>query len=266
VLYRGPGLAASAGAVARVLKEAGYVTEERPTRPHPDHVRRFERAKPNQLWQSDLFTFMLKRQNRRVYLVAFMDDHSRYIVGYGLHATQNAALVLEVVRAAIGACGTPEEILTDNGSQYITWRGTSMFAKELQKQGIRHIVSSPRKPRTLGKVERFWGTLWRECLETAIFLDLQDARTRIGLFIDHYNYHRPHQGLEGLAPADRFFGAAPQVLETLKARVAANALELARGGMPRDPFYVTGQVGGRPFSVHAEGVPLTVMSGQNALE
>ncbi len=59
----------------------------------------FERAKPNQLWQTDLFTFVLKRQNRRVYLVAFMDDHSRFIVSYGLHASQSSALVLEVLRA-----------------------------------------------------------------------------------------------------------------------------------------------------------------------
>ena len=87
MLVRGPALPASASAVARVLHEAGYELEEVPTRPHPDHVRSFERAKPNQLWQTDLFTFVLKRQNRRVYLVAFMDDHSRFIVGYGLHAS-----------------------------------------------------------------------------------------------------------------------------------------------------------------------------------
>ena len=47
-------------------------------------------------------------------------------------------------------------------------------------------------------------------------------------------------------PADRFFGAAPEVLRTLKARVAANALELARHGGPSNPFYLTGQVGGQP--------------------
>ncbi len=35
---------------------------------------------------------------------------------------------------------------------------------------------APRHPQTLGKIERFWGTLWRECLETAVFLDLADAR------------------------------------------------------------------------------------------
>src|SRR5262249_15975089 len=40
---------------------------------------------------------------------------------------------------------------------------------------------------------------------------------------------------------------------TLQARVAGNALELARNGVPREPFYLTGQVGGRPFSLHAEG-------------
>ncbi len=54
-------------------------------------------------------------------------------------------------------------------------------------------------------------------------------------------------------PADRFFGAAPEVLLTLKDRVAANALELARNGLPKPPFYVTGQLGGKNFSLHAEG-------------
>jgi transposase InsO family protein len=253
MLTRGPALPASPAAIARVLHEAGYEMEERPTRPHPPQVRSFERAKPNQLWQTDLFTFMLKRQNRRVYLVAFMDDHSRFITGYGLHASQSAPLVLEVLRAAIAACGTPAEILTDNGSQYITWRGKSQFTRELEKRGIRQIVARPRRPQTLGKIERFWGSLWRECLETAVFLDLAEARQRIGLWIDHYNLQRPHQGIEGLVPADRFFHAAPEVLKTLKQRVAENARELARHGVPKKPFYLTGQVEGRPFSVHREG-------------
>jgi hypothetical protein len=239
--------------VARVLHEAGYQMEERVTRPHPDKPRSFERAKPNQLWQTDLFTFVLKRQNRRLYLVAFMDDHSRFLVSYGLHASASGALVLEVLRAAIASYGPPDEILTDNGPQYVTWRGKSQFSRELEQQGIRQVVSRPKHPQTLGKVERFWGTLWRECLQRAVFLDLEDARRRIGLFIDHYNFQRPHQGLDGLTPADRFFNAAPTVLATLRERVASNALELARQGVPRPPFYVTGQVAGQPFSVHAEG-------------
>jgi transposase InsO family protein len=253
MLMRGPALQASPHAVARVLHEAGYETEESPTKPHSDKIRHFERARPNQLWQTDLFTFVLKRQNRRVYLVAFMDDHSRFIVSYGLHASQSAALVMEVFRAGLASYGPPEEVLTDNGSQYVTWRGKSAFSKELEKRGIRQVVASPRHPQTLGKIERFWGTLWRECVEAAVFLDLGDAQRRIGLFIDYYNFQRPHRGVGNLVPADRFFGAASEVLRTLKARVNANAIELARHGVPKEPFYLTGQVGGKPFSVHAEG-------------
>jgi transposase InsO family protein len=268
MLLRGPALPASPAAVATVLHEAGYQLEEVPTRPHPDKVRQFERAKPNQLWQTDLFTFILKRQNRRVYLVAFMDDHSRFIVGFGLHASQSSALVMEVLRASLAGYGVPEEILTDNGSQYVTWRGKSAFSRECEKHGIKQIVAKPRRPQTLGKIERFWGSLWRECVESAVFIDLGDARTRIGLFIDHYNFQRPHQGIEGLVPADRFFGAASEVRRTLAARVQANALELARRGVPKAPFYMTGQAGGRPFSVHAEGerVILTGADGRQEID
>jgi len=264
MLLRGPALPACPSTVAKVLHEAGYQLVDETTKPHPDKVRSFERAKPNQLWQSDLFTFMLKRQNRRVYLVAFMDDHSRFIVSYGLHASQSAALVLECLRAGITSHGSPQEVLTDNGSQYTTWRGKSAFSRELEKRGIAHVVAAPRRPQTLGKVERFWGTLWRECLEASVFVDMGDAQKRIGLFIDYYNFQRPHQGLEGLVPADRFFGAAPDVLRTIKERVAANALELARNGTPKTPFYLTGSVGGKGFSVHAEGerVILTRQEGQ----
>jgi transposase InsO family protein len=268
LLLRGPALPASPSAVAKVLHEAGYASEDQPTKPHEPKVTSFERARPNQLWQTDLFTFMLKRQNRRVYLVAFLDDHSRFVVGYGLHASQSTPLVLEVFRAAIAGFGTPEEVLTDNGTQYVTWRGKGAFTRECEKRGIRQIVASPHRPQTLGKVERFWGTLWRECVEVAVFADLGDARQRIGLFIDHYNFQRPHQGIDGLTPADRFFGAAEEVKRTLEARVQANAYELARDGVPKAPFYLTGQAGGQPFSVHAEGerVILTASGGRQEID
>src|SRR5262249_36541656 len=153
LLLRGPALSASPAAIARVLHEAGYQLEEPPTKPHPDHIRHFERARPNQLWQTDLLTFVLNRQNRRACLVAFLDDHRRFLVSYGLHASQSTALVLEVLRAGLSNHGSPEEILTDNGTQYVTWRGKSAFSRELEKRGIRQIVASPRHPQTLGKIE-----------------------------------------------------------------------------------------------------------------
>ncbi len=262
MLLRGPGLAASPNAVAKVLYEHGCELVDVPTKPHPDKVRRFEKDQANVMWQTDLFTFTLKRQNQRVYLIAFMDDHSRFIVSYGLHASQSSALAIEALRAGFVSYGVPQEVLTDNGSQYVTWRGTSAFAKECQKRGIKQTVSSPRHPQTLGKTERFWGTLWRECVETAVFIDLGDARVRIGHFIDYYNFRRPHQGIGGLVPADRFFGAAPAMLATLKKRVAANALEIARNGAPKSPFYLAGNVNGQAVSVHASGDRLVMRTAE----
>jgi transposase InsO family protein len=266
VLMRGEGYSASAGAIAHLLRENGYELDEVPTVPHEPAVQHFERARPNQLWQTDLFTFLLKRENRRVYLVVYLDDHSRFIVGYGVWASAGGALVREVLEAAITNFGAPEEVLTDNGPQYVTWRGTSAFAKLLERRGIRHLVARPRRPQTLGKTERFWGTLWRECVEGAVFLGLDDARRRVGHFIDHYNFQRPHQGIEGLVPADRYFAAAPQVRDTLQARVAANAQELAVQGTPRKSFYLTGRVGDTDLALHSEGSRVVLTRSDGARE
>ncbi len=253
LLARGPGVPASESAVATFLKEHGYECVDEPTTPHPDKQRRFERAKPGQLWQTDLFTFTMRRQNRRVHMVAFMDDHSRFITGYAIHGVASTEMVIEAFRVAVAAFAAPEELLTDSGPQYHTWRGVSRFTKECAAMGVRQIVSRPRHPQTLGKIERFWGTLWRDFLKSAIFLDLEDARRRIGLFIDHYNFQRPHQALDGLAPADRFFGVAPKVMAAMKERLQANALEIARKGFPKKPFYLAGQIDGKPVSLHEEG-------------
>ena len=266
VLLRSQGFSASATAIGRALEEAGFVAAADPSRPHGREPQRFERSKPNQLWQTDLFTFVLKRENRRVHMVAFLDDHSRFVVGYGIHATASGALVRETMLAAVANFGAPQEVLTDNGTQYVTWRGKSEFAKLLEQRGIRQIVATPRHPETLGKVERFWGTLWRECVETAVFRGLDDARRRIGLFIDYYNFQRPHSGVGGLVPADRFFAAAPQVLATLKERVAKNSAAMARDGMPRKPFYLTGRIGDQSISLHAEGEKVVLTKGDGSRE
>jgi transposase InsO family protein len=261
MLIRTQGFLASASAIARVLREEGYEAQAVPTRPHPDKPRRFERAKPNQLWQSDIFTFLLKRENRRVYLIAFLDDRSRFITGHGLFGSSSGALVKEVFLTAVANFGPPAELLTDQGPQYHTWRGKSAFTKLLESRGVKQVVARARHPQTLGKIERFWGTLWRECVMSAIYRGLEDARERIRHFIDYYNFQRTHQGIDGLVPADRYFEAAPEVKATLEKRVAENAAEIARNGAPVKPFYMTGKVGEESVSLHAEGQKVVLTKG-----
>ena len=56
--------------------------------------RRFERARPGELWQTDITSFVLRRQGRRVYLAVFLDDHSRFIVAWALATHQRTPLVV----------------------------------------------------------------------------------------------------------------------------------------------------------------------------
>ena len=60
--------------VRRILVEEGLIgaaAVRKEPREHPP--RRFERAEPNQMWQSDIFTFLLRR-HERLYLTIFMDS------------------------------------------------------------------------------------------------------------------------------------------------------------------------------------------------
>jgi transposase len=146
-LRRHEGLEVSAEKVRTTVNGAGLGNP--PPQPHrrPPQVRRFERVCPNALWQIDIFTFQLKRMYQ-VYLVGIIDDHSRYITGWGLFRQQTADAVLEVTKGAIGQWGAPREILSDNGRQFVAWRGETRFQKVLKQQGIGHVVklSSPPSP------------------------------------------------------------------------------------------------------------------------
>ena len=232
MLLRFAQLGLSETQVRSILHEVGLIDWTPPAAPREHAPRRFERAEPNQLWQSDIFTFLLRRQ-QRLYIAAFMDDNSRYLVSHAVAHHQRSELVMEALRRGIAAYGSPREILTDQGRQYTAWRGETDFARELRREGIVHVKSRPQHPQTLGKIERFWKTLWDELLSKTVFADFADFERRLGLYVYAYNHQRTHQAIGGLVPADRFFRAAPQVREAIEKGVAANALEMGRQRPPR---------------------------------
>lgn len=225
--------------------------------------RFFERATPNQMWQTDIFTFLLG--GRYAYLIAFMDDYSRFIVGADLFRSPTAPSVIEVYRVAVGEFQPPKEMLTDNGRQYTSWRGTSRFEAELKKDRVAHFKSRPHHPMTLGKIERFWSTIWQDFLVRAQFDSFDAARERIKLWIKYYNHKRPHQGIEGLCPADRFFEIQTQLRSTIEAGIQENLLELALRGKPQAPFYMVGRMDGQSVVLRAEKgkLKLSVSDQQN---
>ena len=244
-------LKASPTTVNKTLTEAELMEKKRPkNKKNPPKPRFFERSTPNQLWQSDICTFRLAGKN--AYLIGFIDDYSRYITGLGFYRSQTAEHVLETYRRATGEYGVPKEMLTDNGRQYVNWRGTTKFGKELRKDRVKHIRSRPHHPMTLGKIERFWKTILQEFLLRSQFDCYDDARERIELWVKYYNHRRPHQGISGLCPADRYFEIQNELKQTIDRGIKENCLELALRGKPHSPFYMVGRMNGQNVVIRAE--------------
>jgi len=243
-------LQASPETVRKTLHQANLMEARDQPRRNLTRPRFFERATPNQMWQSDLFTFRLG--GKYAYVVAFLDDYSRYVVNLDLYRSPTGAAVIETYRVAAGEYNPPKEMLTDRGPQYLNWRGKSRFAVELTKDRVAHLVSRPQHPMTLGKVERFWATMWQEFLVRAQFDSFESARERLKLWVRYYNHRRPHQGIGGLCPADRFFEVAGEMKKTIQAGIQDNLLEMALRGKPKAPFYLVGRMEGQSVVLKAE--------------
>jgi len=259
LLYRLGFLKVSRGTVERVLERQKPSPKPRAKRRRnkPPQVRHFERARPNELWQTDIMTFMLRGQYR-IYLIGFMDDNSRFMVGWGLHRRQTASNVMEVFRAAIEKRGLPKEVLSDNGRQYYTWRGKSQFTTMLTKLGIAHIRSRPYHPQTCGKIESFWRNLWQECLSQVPLSSFEDAQAKIGEYIEHYNYKRPHQGIGNMMPADRYFQVAKQVAQLVEENTAKVEASGPLLGEYKAPTYLIGNIGGKELRMVAKDAEISL--------
>lgn len=173
-----------------IICEAGLnhpITEPRKTW----GTKRFQREHSNSLWQSG---FKLCSDDN--WMISFQDDHSRFITGsvkIWSPTGENAILLLEKV---VKRYGVPEQILTDQGTQFKPARGgTSEFARHLQDMGIEHITASKRRPTTIGKIEAFHKAYEAE---SHLF-------NRHWSFIGYYNYTRPHEALNYLTPATIYF-------------------------------------------------------------
>jgi transposase InsO family protein len=244
-------LSASPETVRKTLHESSLIKSPPKKRQHNiTRPRFFERSAPNQLWQTDIFTFRLG--GHYAYLIGYIDDYSRYVTGIELFRSQTGQNVIEVYRRAAAEYHPPKEMLTDNGRQYTSWRGSSRFEAEMKKDKIHHIKSRPHHPMTLGKIERFWKTIYLEFLTRAQFESFEDAAERIRQWVKYYNHKRPHQGIGGLCPADRYFEIQSGLRKTIEQGIKDNLLEMALRGKPRLPFYMVGRMEGQSVVLRAE--------------
>lgn len=259
------GIGVSRRAVEKTLAEAQLKSDPPRRKPKARTIRRFERAKPMQMWQSDITQFVCPRTEKRVFLCVFLDDCTRYVTGWAVNAAQTADLVLAAYEAGVTKYGRPQEALTDQGRQYVSWRGTTEFQRKLKQDGVKHVISRSHHPETLGKCERLWKTVQEELWARVEIVGVEDAKERLEHWFGHYNFFRPHQGLDGATPADRFFGVEEAMRKVIEETVAKNAEMLALEERPRQPFYLTAQVGERQLAVAADRGGLIVATGDETV-
>lgn len=187
--------------IARLLTSVGQVDASPKKRPKSSYIP-FVRATAMSLWQLDAFEYNLTN-GETITIYQLLDDATRFDVGTNAHERdENSTDAKDVLAAAITAHRPPQEVLSDNSLAFNQLRQGTIGAVEvfLASKGTMPISGLPGKPTTQGKNERSHQTLIR-------FLDanrpttLDQVRSRIRRFRDHYNTRRPHQALNDATPA-----------------------------------------------------------------
>jgi putative transposase len=115
---------------------------------------RFEAARPNELWTGDALHGP-QVAGRKTYLFAFVDDHSRALVGYRFGYAEDTVRLAAALRPALASRGVPEAIYVDNGSAFVD----AWLLRACAKLGIKLTHSTPGRPQGRGKIERLFRTV-----------------------------------------------------------------------------------------------------------
>jgi putative transposase len=176
----------------------------RPDGSAPEAFGRFEAAKVNDLWVGDV-AHGPKVAGRKALLFAFMDDHSRLIVGHRWGRSEDVLRLEAALRRGIASRGVPGRIYVDNGAPFVSHQLQRVCAV----LGIQLVHSRPGRPQGRGKIERFFATVRTQFLveiaddQLASLDELNDLFTA---WVETRYHHRPHRETSQ-SPLERFTAA-----------------------------------------------------------
>lgn len=194
-----PGLTLTPTTVYRFLNRNGLM---KLTQAMPEDRRKFEAELPNDIWQSDCMhgpKVEHEGRNRKTYLLAFIDDHSRLVPYAEFYLSESLAQYLRALEKAILTRGLPRKIYTDNGSAFRSHHLEHVTAC----LGIALIHARPYKPQGKGKIERFFRTVRSEFLSCFKGTSLLELNQALYLWLDNVYHQRPHSST-GQTPFARF--------------------------------------------------------------
>lgn len=206
------GVVLAPSTVHRLLSRAGLM-EKKPSEPSTKDRRRFAFEKAGELWMSDVMhgpAISVSGRQRKVYLVALIDDATRLVPFAAFLLAENAVAFLAVLEQAIRRRGIPKRLYVDNGAAFRAQHLSLVCAK----LGITLIHARPYQPQGKGKMERWFRTVRLQLLPTLQPEDktsLEALNRRLWAWVEGEYHRSPHRGLEGDAPADRWAACSEDV-------------------------------------------------------
>ena len=169
-------------------------------------MRRYERAHINEVWCGDTsFGPYLKidGKKKRTYIIALLDDASRYIIGIDIFFNDNFVNLMSVLKTAVTRYGKPKILNFDNGSSYKN-KQIELLAARI---GTTISYCAPYTPTSKAKIERWFKTMkdqWMSQLNMNDYSSIDQLRETLLTYVNNYN-QTIHSSLNGLCPQDRFF-------------------------------------------------------------
>jgi len=181
----------------------------------PQAFGRFEAAAPNDRWTGDALHGPVVA-GRKTFLFAFVDDHSRALVGYRWGHSEDTVRLEAALRAGLAARGVPKVVYLDNGSAMVS----TQLLRALAVLGVQLTHSKPGEPAGRGKIERLFRTVREQFLVELTAPGALDAVTDLAhmnelfaAWVETVYHQRIHSETQH-KPLERFLAAGPPTLPT----------------------------------------------------
>jgi transposase InsO family protein len=193
-------VAVSPTTVLRVLKQNGRSRPASP--PNPRKGKGFHQPdRPHRDWHTDIS--YLNVAGTFYFLISVIDGYSRMVLHCEIREKMtefDTELVVQRTREKFP--GEHPRIITDNGPQFIA----RDFKDFIRLMGLTHVRTSPYYPQSNGKLERWHGSIKRECIRPACPESLEEALRLVSSYVDDYNHVRLHSALGYITPVDKLNG------------------------------------------------------------
>ena len=199
VLLKREGWAVNAKRIYRLYSEEGLIvrTSKRKERAQRQRIPQGSAIRRNQKWSMD-FVAQRLADGRWIRVLTVVDQFTRECLALFTDVSLSGEKVAAVLDEIIADRGAPQSITVDNGTEFAS-KAVDLWAYQ---NAVYLDFIRPGRPVENGYIESFNGRLRDECLNVEAFFSVADARHKLALWRQDYNYHRPHSSLADRTPAE----------------------------------------------------------------